>query len=108
MMKKVLKVLLFTIEAIPIPLSVLSWIGTVITIAGGIGTVNWLNFSEALGAIVMMLFFVFVGMYPLTYIASLIASLLKAKDEPGFSFWCFLPVIHILVAMIFVLCLPSR
>ncbi len=104
MTNKVLKVLLFVIEAIPVPLSVFSWIGTLITIAGGVGTVNWQSFGDALGAIVMMLFFVFVGIYPLTYIV----SLLKSKDKTGFSFWFILPLIHILAAVIFVLCLPNK
>ena len=104
MKKKILKVLLFAIEAIPIPISVVSWIGTLIIIAGGIGTVNWSNFSNAIGAIIMIMFFVFVGIYPITYIV----SLLKVKDKNEFSIWIFLPIIHILAVIIFVIFLTKK
>ena len=93
--------LLFVLQAIPIPFSIFSWIGTLITVAGGVDSVNWTNAFEAIGAYVMIGCFIFVGLYPLTYFI----ALRKTLSEKKLCGWSFLPAGHILVVVLMVLML---
>jgi len=103
MKNKLFGIILFLIMAVPVPIAVFSWIGTLITVAGGVGNIDWKSFKEAIEAVTMISFFIFIGMYPLTYVLSLI----KTYGRKQICWFSFLPLLHILVIAIFWVFLPE-
>ena len=93
MKNKAWAIILFLVQAIPLPFSLVSWIGTLISV-GGIGTIDYTNIFEIVGAMLMLAYFVFVGIYPLTYIIAAV----NTKKAGGLCFWSFAPVLHAAIA----------
>ena len=88
--------MLFVLQAIPIPFSIFSWIGTVMALAGD--GVDRTNIFEVVGYFLAVGCFIFVGLYPLTYFI----ALRKTLSEKKLSGWSFLPTGHILVVIMMV------
>lgn len=91
-MRKTLCILYYVLMALPIPLSMATWIGTVMMIAnldmaGGEGIVG--TVYQIVAVIAMML----AGTYLISYVCSLIRMIHVKKV----TFSTFLPVIHIVV-----------
>jgi len=90
---KLLLVPIYIIQALPIPLSLATWIGTIMAFAS-----EWIWPESIVGAAVTLVLgiaslamFVLAGLYPLTYFYSLNLTL-KYKR---ISLHTFLPVFHI-------------
>ncbi len=84
-------VLLYVLQGIPIPFSLISILGSIISLAN-IGMAG----STAL-AIISILAMFFTGTYIITYIVSLAITIIKKKVK----FYSFLPLIHAVVAGLF-------
>ena len=84
----------FILYALPIPVSVFSWIGTLMAVAN-IGAEDWTTvqaWMHGLAAIAAMLA---AGAYPVTYLVSLISTI---KDRSSAKrYW---PIYHILAAIV--------
>ena len=93
MKNKAWAIILFLVQAIPLPFSLVSWIGTLISV-GGIGTIYHTNIFEIVGAMLMLAYFVFVGSYPLTYIIAAV----NTKKAGRLCFWSFAPMLHVTIA----------
>ena len=84
-------IFLYIIQALPIPFSLVSIIGTIISLAN-------IGMAESVfQAMVSTLAMVFASTYTITYIISLIITLTKKKIK----FYSFLPIVHIIVAIAF-------
>ena len=90
--------LLFLLQAIPIPFSIFSWIGTLMAMGTGMADIDKTNIFEVVGAYIMIGCFIFVGLYPLTYFI----ALRKTLSEKKLCGWSFLPAGHILVVLLMV------
>ena len=93
--------LLFVLQAIPIPFSIFSWIGTLMAMGTGMADIDKTNIFEVVGAYIMIGCFIFVGLYPITYLI----ALGKTLSEKKLCKWSFLPAGHILVVVLMVLML---
>lgn len=95
-MKKIMCVLYYILMALPIPVSMITWIGTLISVAniGAVGEEGFLGIIHNLVAILSMLL---AGTYLIPYVISLIIMCNIKKV----TFSMFLPVIHILLTYIF-------
>lgn len=89
-------IILFIIFALPTPLSLISWIGTLIAIAN-IGMTNWSEFSQCIQALIALITMLLAGTYLVTYIISLNATLKNKK----ISLFSFLPMLHVTLFSIF-------
>lgn len=89
-------VILFIFFALPTPLSLISWIGTLISVAN-IGMTNWSEFSQCIQGLVALITMLLAGTYLVTYIISLGATLKNKK----ISLISFLPMLHIVLFSIF-------
>lgn len=89
-------IILFIFFALPIPLSLISWIGTLISVAN-IGMINWSVFSQFIQGLVSVITMLLAGTYLVTYIISLSVTL-KNKN---ISLISFLPLLHIVLFSIF-------
>lgn len=98
-MKKTLCVLYYTIMALPIPLSMITWIGTLISVAN-IGATGGEGVIAIIHKIVALLSMLLAGTYLIPYIFSL-ARMLKIRKV---TFSMFLPIIHIVITCIFLWC----
>jgi len=90
--------LLFFSFAIPIPLSLASWIGTVMSLAGGGRVVGTAPYALLLG-IIAGAAMVMAGTYVVSYIIA-IAATIKNKR---ISIISLLPALHIIVTVILIL-----
>ncbi len=88
MKHKLAAILLFIFQGIPIPFSLVSILGSVISLAN-IGMAG----STAL-AIISTLAMFFTGTYTITYVVSLVITIVQKKVK----FYSFLPLIHAVVA----------
>lgn len=89
----ILITILFILFALPIPLSLMSWIGTIISIAN-IGMSDW--GKEGVSMIIAIATMVMAGTYLITYIVSTIITVKKK----ALSFFSLLPLIHIFLFVI--------
>lgn len=89
---KPLRIVLFILLALPIPFSLLSWIGTIISVAS-IGMVDWNIFSELIQTLAMLIVMILAGTYTITYIISLLITLKKKR----ISLISFFPLLHIIL-----------
>ena len=96
-MKKALCVLYYILMALPIPVSMITWIGTLISVAN-IGATGGEGILGTIHELVALLSMLLAGTYLITYVFSLI-RMCKMKKV---TFSTFLPVIHILVTCIFI------
>ena len=94
-MKKTMCILYYIIMALPIPVSMLTWIGTIISIAniGATGGEGVPGYFHRLVAVLSMLL---AGTYIIPYVFSLIRMIMVKK----ITFSMFLPIIHIVVTCI--------
>lgn len=83
-------IIMFVFFAFPIPVSLISWIGTIISVAN-IGMVEWSKLRESLQALIALVTMLLAGTYLFTYIISLGKTLKNKK----ISWVSFLPVVHI-------------
>ena len=84
-------IILYTIQALPIPFSLVSIIGTIISLAN-------IDMSDSVfKAVISILAMALAGTYIITYIISCIITLTKKKIE----FYSFLPVVNLSVAILF-------
>ena len=99
MLDKILMYGLLALMAIPIPISLMSWVGTLISL-GAFSDVNWHHPKSAFGAINMLLAMIIAGTYVVTYAFSCVYTL--RNDEV--STLTVLPLVHIgLFALTFVI-----
>lgn len=89
-------IILFIVFALPIPFSLISWIGTLISVAN-ISMMNWSDFSQSIQGLVALITMLLAGTYLVTYIISLCATL-KIKK---ISLISFIPMLHIILFSIF-------
>ena len=90
------KVLIWTvtvIQALPVPISLITILGSIISLAN-IRMISDQSFLLALTAVLSMLL---AGTYSITYIASTINTFHKKK----LSIMSFLPIVHIIITLIF-------
>ena len=93
---QIFTVFLFILLALPIPVSVVSWIGTIMAVAN-IGMTNWAKPGESLQGIVALMTMVLAGTYLFTYSFSLI----KTRASKKLSLVSFLPIAHLLLTVAF-------
>ncbi|MCQ1530705.1 hypothetical protein [Lutispora saccharofermentans] len=89
-------IILFILFALPAPFSLISWIGTLISVAN-IGMTNWSEFSQCIQGLAALITMLLAGTYLVTYIISLGATLKNNK----ISLISFLPMLHIILFSIF-------
>ena len=92
---KIVMYVLLILMAIPVPFSVISWIGTLISI-GGLSMVNWTNFQSAFNAIIGLLVMIFAGSYVVTYCISLTYTLAIGK----LSWITIIPIGHLILCFL--------
>ena len=93
-MKKISAIILFVIQALPIPVSLISNIGTIMAIAG---LLEHGDSAPILISIVAIATMILSGTYTITYITSFIVY----HDTKKLSFVSFLPLIHLAVTIMF-------
>lgn len=89
-------IIMYIIYALPIPFSLITWIGTIISVAD-LGMVDWKIFSELIQSVIALVTMLLAGLYPVSYIISLI----KTRNSKKFSLFSFLPIIHIILFVVF-------
>lgn len=82
--------------ALPIPVSMITWIGTLISVAN-IGATGGEGIFGTIYEIVALLAMLFAGTYLISYVISFI-RMMKIKKV---TFFMFLPVLHIVITCIF-------
>ena len=94
-------ILLFAVFAIPIPVSVISipfsLINIVTIFVSGEGGMDWAKMiqdSGLFGAAVFLLVMILFGVYPITYVVSLVLTILNKK----LLLLSFLPLVHVIAA----------
>ena len=92
-MKKVFTMILFIIQALPIPVSLISNIGTIMAIA----SIGMFEPAPILNSIVAISTMILTGTYTITYIN----SLFHFRKTKNLSFISFLPLIHLAVTIAF-------
>ena len=89
---------MYIILALPIPISLLTWIGTMVSIAN-IGMIKADNAGVLITTIVSLSAMILAGIYPATYGISLFRTLRNRR----LKLVSFLPIIHILLIAILIL-----
>jgi hypothetical protein len=85
----------FILFALPIPLSLLSWLGTIMALAGH---VDWSESFIMLKLVLAGAFYLLAGTYPITYIVSL--ALTSVTTPEKIWRWMLLPLWHIILFFI--------
>ena len=85
---------LLVLMAIPVPFSLMSWIGTLISL-GAFSQINWHNAKSVLEAIAFALVMLLAGTYVITYLVSLIYTLITQQIS-GIT---VLPIIHFVLGV---------
>ena len=96
-MKKTLCVLYYMLMALPIPISMITWIGTLISVAN-IGATGGEGILGTIHELVALLSMLLAGTYLIPYFISLIRMCKIRK----LTFSMFLPVLHIVLTCIFI------
>lgn len=96
--KTLLAIALFVVLAIPIPISVASWIGTVMQMAS-LGKAELNNAKDWMLLVASLATMLLAGTYAITYVYSL-AKTIKSKE---IAFASFLPVWHAALTYVFFL-----
>ncbi len=97
-MKKALCVLYYIIMALPIPVSMVTWIGTIMSVANiGEMDMEGASFLGIISAFVAIWSMLLAGTYLISYVISLIRMIIVKKV----TFSMFLPIIHIVITGIF-------
>lgn len=89
-------ILLFILLALPIPFSLISWIGTLMSVVN-IGMTNWSEFSEFIQGAVALITMFLAGTYLVTYFLSLKVTLKNKR----ISLISLSPIFHIALFGIF-------
>ena len=87
---------LFILLALPIPLSLITWIATIMAIAS---PPQEKTFIVIIVSIISLIAMLLAGTYPISYIVALIHTIAKKK----LSLLSFLPIIHVIVFCLFFL-----
>ncbi|MEH7098469.1 hypothetical protein [Neobacillus vireti] len=87
---------LFIFFALPIPFSLVSWIGTIMSVADA-GMMDVSRFSDFIEGIVALITMLIAG----TYLGTYIISLNKTLKNKKISLISFLPILHIILFIIF-------
>ena len=85
---------LYILYALPIPLSLVSWIGTLMAVAN-IGATDWSTLSAWTHGSVAIVAMLAAGAYPVTYFVSLLAAMKNRSSAK--RYW---PLWHILAAIV--------
>ena len=88
-------IIIFILYALPIPLSLASWIGTIMALAA-IGLEDWASVSAWVQAIAAGIAMLAAGTYLISYIISLIKTLKNKK----LSKVSLLPLLHIIITIL--------
>ena len=91
---KIAMIIIYIVYALPIPLSMITWIGTIMAIAA-IGNARWSEIGALIVGIVATLAMLLAGTYLISYIYSLIGTL-KQKKLTKIS---LLPLLHIVITI---------
>ena len=95
-MKKTFCVLYYILMALPIPVSMITWIGTLISVAN-IGATGTEGIFGTIHEIVAVLSMILAGTYAISYGC----SLYRIKKVKKITCAFFLPVLHILITIVF-------
>lgn len=95
MLGKIFMYGLLIVMAIPVPFSLMSWIGTLISL-GAFANVNWHDAKSVLEAIIFALGMIMAGTYVVTYIFAAIYTLKQGE----ISLVTVLPIIHLIIFII--------
>jgi len=93
MKNKGILIAIFIILALPIPISLITILGSIVSFA------NIGEMGSVFEAVVASLAMFFSGTYTVTYIASLILAICK----PRLKISALLPIIHIILAIMFIM-----
>ena len=104
--RKILIIVLFIVLALPIPLSLISWIGTVISVAN-IGMMGWSSLGEIMQAFIALITMLLAGTYLSTYIFS-VNRTWKEKELSSISFLPFLHIVLFIISMKIWTCFNDR
>lgn len=96
-MKKTICVLYYILMALPIPVSMITWIGTLISVAN-IGATGAEGILGTIHEIVALLSMLLAGTYLIPYGY----SLYRMNKVKKLTFAFFLPVLHIIITIIFI------
>ena len=88
---------LYVLYALPIPLSVASWIGTLMGVAN-IGATDWTTFPAWIHGSVAIVAMLAAGAYPITYLISLVSTIRDRSSAK--RYW---PICHILAAIVLIM-----
>ncbi len=94
-MKKTMCVIYYILMALPIPVSMITWIGTLISVAN-IGATGGEGVLGTIHEFVALLSMLLAGTYLISYVVSLIRMVMVRKV----TFSMFLPILHIIITCI--------
>lgn len=95
--KKLLFIVMYVILALPIPLSLITWLGSIISVAN-FGMLDLDNMKVLITAIISAIAMLLAGTYPVTYILALTKTLKNKK----LSYLSFSPIVHIILTILFI------
>ena len=96
-MKKLLISVYYVVMSLPIPVSVLSWLGTLIS-AANIGMTGGDGILGIIHRVVALLAMLLAG----TYLLSYLKSVMTMRKTKKITFFTFLPVLHLVTACAFI------
>lgn len=97
MKNKITVIIMYLILALPVPISLLTWIGTIMSVAS-IGMLKIDNVGVLITTLVAFSAMILAGTYPVSYSV----SLYKTIENKRLKLVSFLPVAHILLAAIMI------
>ena len=81
------------LQALPIPISLITILGSVISLAN----ISVITEQSLFVAVVAVIFMILAGTYSLTYLFSAVKTFSKKR----ISFISFLPIVHIIITVVF-------
>ena len=93
MKNKVMMWVIMILQALPVPISLITILGSVISIAN----IGVMIEQSLLVTVVAVIFMILAGTYSLTYLFSAVMTFSKKR----ISFISFLPIVHIIITVVF-------
>ena len=93
MKNKVMMWVIMVLQALPVPLSLITILGSVISIAN----IGVMIEQSLFVTVVAVIFMILAGTYSLTYLFSVVMTFSKKR----ISFISFFPIVHIIITVVF-------
>ena len=93
MKNKLIMWVVMILQALPIPISLITILGSVISLAN----ISVITEQSLFVAVVAVIFMILAGTYSLTYLFSAVKTFSKKR----ISFISFLPIVHIIITVVF-------